>query len=269
MKKFIDTEFTTKVEDGEESRVPDLGGLEEDQDVRYSVMDRGDGTCLVRVTTYEDKMQKILEDKVTELVDEEAREEIEKQHPNSGLENLDQPDIEVDEEINKFGADEVLDTEEKLMARIVHNWSGLSRDQKQNVRRNYDYTDVRDLIHDMGEEELREFIEKYEIGEIPEHLDTSTLARSVVQKPTVGRQVLQDQEMTCMSKLARCKGLNRCDELTKNTQCDNEGELGRETKMCLKGCNENHEKMRRYVVKEEDSEVPWENDSNPPAKGSA
>jgi len=102
-KTWINTDVIT---DSEGIRVPDLAGFEGDPDVVYSMMDRGDGTCLCRVAGPQAKVKDIEQATVPNpQTDDQARDLIQKDHPNSDLENVDIPDPELDSMLEAEGED--------------------------------------------------------------------------------------------------------------------------------------------------------------------
>lgn len=270
MKAYIDTSLTTVTEDGEETQAPDLGGFETDGDVHYSVMDRGDGTCVARVTAFPATMQGIKDASATAvLTDDEAGSALMAHRPDATLENLDQPDVEVDDELDALSPSDVLTTPERRRAELVHNWTReLSRAQREEILvDNPGARGPRDLVHALTADELRALLNDYGIGYIPSHLPTSTVARSVVQLPTAGRRVLQDQEVTALNKAAAAAGRERSSELSSNTHEDNAGEMGATALDLLSGSNAAHEEMLDYVKGRNGQGPPWDGDANPPAVG--
>jgi len=102
-KTWIETDVFT---DSEGTRVPDLAGHEGDPDVVYSMMDRGDGTCLCRVAGPQAKVKDIERATVPNpQTDDQARGNIQKYHPNSNLENVDVPDPELNSMLEAEGED--------------------------------------------------------------------------------------------------------------------------------------------------------------------
>lgn len=266
MKTLIDTQFTT---DADGANVPDLGGYETDGDVHYSVMDRGDGTCVVRVTFPESKYSGITgATATTELDDAAALSEIQAVHPNAILENLDQPDVEVDAMLDEFTVFDLLDDEEMDKAYIIHNWTKgpLTREDRQAVLEEYGARDLRQLLYKMTPSDMDTFTSEHGLDTLPSGLSPAVVARSVIQNQTRGRQVLQDQEVTAMNKAARVKGLNRATELTKNSRSDMSGTASDRLKRLLDGYNADHADMLDYL-KGNVTTPPWDGDANPPAKG--
>lgn len=274
MKTFIDTQFTTVTENGAETNVPDLGGEETDNAVQYSVYDRGDGTCLVRVTAPPTQMSNITSASVTtEVTDDDVDADdtvpFSQTGQGPGLENLDQPDVEVDEELDQFSLSDVLDAEEFDRAYIIHNWTRgpLEREDRRAILTEYNASDLRNLLYVTTEAERDAIVQEYGIDSLPGNLDTSTVARSVIQNQTVGRQVLQDQEVTALNKAAKVRGRERADEVSKHTRADMEGEMGHKCACMLKGRCTEHQEMLDYVKGRNGQGPPWTNDANPPAKG--
>ena len=267
MKNFIDTSFTTVTQNGETVRVPDLGGHETDSNVHYSVMDRGDGTCLVRVTAPEATMASIEGATATTLVDDtQAGTGIRSLHPQAGHENLDVPDVEVDQELNQFSIGELLDEDEQNTVAIIQTaHREIPREEFRSLLGTHDASNPFELVLNTSALERADIVSQYGLS-IPAHVDTATAARAVVTTPTVGRQVLQDQELTALGKAAKAKGLNRASEITKNTRADNVGELGATSRAQLEGKNAEHQAMLDYV-KGNTTVPPWDGDVNPPAKG--
>lgn len=266
MKNFIDTEFTTVTQDGQETRVPDLGGVDGDSDVRYSVMDRGDGTCLVRVGAPEAKMQTIVDASATSVVtDDNAESDLSANRPRATHENLDVPDPEVDALLNEHTHDEVLDSEEKLQIQITLGWSKLSREDRVEILGQNGYDDPRALVINEDEATMQGIVDSYPFEAFPSHLDTATVARAAVQLPSVGKQTLQDQEVTAMNKAAKAKSRTDCDKLSKNSFTENTGEIGPECKCILEGKNKEHCNMLDYVKGK--AGTPWASGNNPPAVG--
>jgi len=108
MKIWVETDFTTISRNGETFRAPDLGGYETDSDIASSVMDKGDGTCLCRVAGPQAKVRDIERATAPNLqTDGQARDLIQKHHPNSDLENLDVPDPELDSMLEAEGEDPI------------------------------------------------------------------------------------------------------------------------------------------------------------------
>jgi len=107
MKSWIETDLYENTSDFyEPTKVPDLGGYETDPDVAKSVMDKGDGTCLSRVAGPRAKVRDI--ERATApnpQTDDQAREIIQENHPNSDLENVDVPDLELDSMLEAEGLD--------------------------------------------------------------------------------------------------------------------------------------------------------------------
>jgi len=91
-KTWVETEITGSGTDEDPLR-PDLGGYEDDPEIQYSMMDKGDGTCLARVAGPQTKISNLTAPTRT---DSEARGIIQTHHPNSDLENVDVPDPELD-----------------------------------------------------------------------------------------------------------------------------------------------------------------------------
>lgn len=266
MKELIDTTFTTVTENEEQVRVPDLGGVETDSDVQYSVMDKGNGDCLVRATFPAGKYDDVVS-AGTVLSDEEADMVIKAHHPRSGLENLDQPDVEVDELLDEHDVTEVLDAEEQMQLRVVYNWrDDLDADDRSRVLAQNRVDDPRLLVDKLDKAELAEVISEYEIGNIPDHIPTSTAARAVVQVQSKGRQVLQDQEMTAMMKVARAKSRKDADKMSKNTRADNDGKMNSHCECVLDGKNKEHQEFLEYC-KGERTDPPVPDGENPHAKG--
>lgn len=260
--------------------MPDLGGYETDSDVHYSIYDRGDGTCLTRVTFPASKESGIVDaSATTEVTDSDV--DSDDTVPFStggpvGLESLDQPDIEVDQALDTLTVDDVLDTEEKDRAYIIHNWTRgrdenddplLNREDRQRILGNHNASDLADLMYKSDASQRAKIVSDYGLDSLPSHLDTSTVARSVIQNQTRGRQVLQDQEVTAMNKVAKALGRNKSNELTKNTREDMEGEMGQGSKNLLDGRNDEHKKMLDYIKDRNGQGPPWDGDKNPPAKG--
>lgn len=137
MKTWVETEVIGTGTDEDPFR-PDLGPHDLDPDLRYSMMDRGDGTCLCRVAGPPTKIKDIEQATVPNpQTDDQARTIIKEHHPDSDLENVDVPDPEVDAMLNNPAE-----------------------------------------------------------------------VRSDVQAPTVGNQVLQDQEFHAMQVIANHKGID-------------------------------------------------------------
>jgi len=144
MKTWVETEIVRKAvgEGGEEMGLPDLGGYETDSEIRFSMMDRGDGTCLCRVAGPPTKIKDVEQATVPNpQTDDQARAIIQEYHPDSDLENVDVPDPEVDSMLEAEGED-------------------------------------------------------------------PTQVRSSIQTPTVGNQVLQDQEFHALEVVANHKGVD-------------------------------------------------------------
>lgn len=267
MKAHIDTTFTTVTENGEETRVPDLGGYETDSDVRYSVMDRGDGTLVARVTAPATTMSNITgASATTELTDADAQTALDAHRPGATLENLDQPDIEVDQELNAFAVSDVLDAEEQDRVAIV-----------LTARRQIDRSTLQDLMQAHGAQSVEELATVVSTADadrivtdhglsIPNHVDTATAGRAAVAVQTVGGTVLQDQELTAMNKVAKAKGLTDAANLSKNTRSDNAGDMGQFTLDLLEGKQSAHGQMLDYI--KGNAASPWPSTENPPAVGS-
>lgn len=274
MKEFINTDFTT---DAEGARVPDLGGYESNQDVQYSVYDRtqnGGTGALVRVTAPSATMSDIVNATVTTVVtDQDVLDDpsVPFGNGNVGLESLDQPDIEVDEELDALNPSDVLDAEEMDRAYLIHNWTRgpLERADRREILNTHGASDLRNLLYVTDASQRDGIVQEYGLDSFPNtDLATSTIARSVIQNQTRGRQVLQDQELTAMNKLAKAKGLKKADELSKNTRDDMEGEMGHKCKCMLDGRNAEHKEMLDYCKERNGQAPPWaEAGEKPPARG--
>jgi len=106
MKSWIETDFKTVTEGDETYRAPDLAGYETDSDINYSIMDKGDGTCLCRVAGPPAKVREIEQATVPNpRTDDQARNSIQEHRPNSDLENLDVRDPEIDAMLEAEGED--------------------------------------------------------------------------------------------------------------------------------------------------------------------
>jgi len=143
LKSWVETELYENTVDFDTPMIiPNLGGYETDSDVNYSVMDKGDGTCLCRVAGPSAKIKDIEQATIPNpQTDDQARAIIQEHRSDLALENIDVPDPEVDA---------MLEAERE------------------------DPTEV----------------------------------RSDVQTPTVGRQVLQDQEFHAMQVVANHRGVD-------------------------------------------------------------
>lgn len=272
MKELIDTDMTTVVQDNEDVRVPDLGGYETDSDVQYSLYDRGNGTTLTRVTAPAATMSNITGATVTTVVTDDdviADDTVPFGNGIVGLESLDQPDVEVDEELDALNPSDVLDAEEMDRAYLIHNWTKgpLDRSDRQQILAEYGADDIRNLLYTTTQSERDTIVQEYGINSLPGSMDTSTVTRSVIQNQTRGRQVLQDQEVTAINKVAKALGRNRADELSKNTRANNDGELGQTAKKMLDGRNADHKSMLDYIKNRNNQGPPWDGEKNPPAKG--
>lgn len=258
MKHFIDTEFTTITQDGQETRVPDLNGYEADGDVQYSVMDRGDGTCLTRVTAPAETMDNIVNaTETTLLTDEEAEESLGENRERASLENLDQPDVEVDQMLNEHSIDDVLTDADKDVANIVLNWSSLGRGQQVQILRDYDSDSPQDLVEDVSVNSLAEIVDGYaEIDGIPDYIDTATAARIATQRATSGNQTLQDQELTALDKAAIARECPNCDEIPNSTRGESPESMSGFAKEIVNGGNYSHNEMLEYVKGNTDT-APW------------
>lgn len=277
MKAFINTDFKTVTQNEEDARVPDLGGFESNQDVQFSVYDReqnGGTGALVRVTAPASIMDDIIGVAVTTVVTDQQvidDEGVPFGNGNVGLESLDQPDVEVDEELDALNPSDVLDAEEMDRAYLIHNWTRgpLERDDRHTILEEYDVTDLRELLYATTPSERDSIVQEYGLASFPnDALDTSTIARSVIQNQTVGRQVLQDQELTAMNKVAKAKGQDKADLLPKHTRADNDGELGQSALDILQGKNAAHQKMVDYAKGRNGQGPPWTDGESPPGKGS-
>lgn len=273
MKAYINTQFTT---DAEGANVPDLGGAETNDDVNYSVYDRtqnGGTGCLVQVTAFPSEMDTIKNASVTtEVTDDDvlADDTVPFGNGNSGLESLDQPDVEVDEEMDKLAVSDVLDADEMNRAYIVHNWTRgpLERSDRRAILSKYGAGDLRELLYVTDAAERETITTNYSLDSLPGNLATSTVARSIIQNQTRGTQVLQDQEVTAMNKAAKALGRNRCEELSEHTREDMDGEMGTIAKGLLDGHCGCHSKMLDYLKgRDGGGPPPWANNSNAPAKG--
>jgi len=106
MKAWIVTDLITISDPYEDYQGPDLGGHESDPGVFYSIMDRGNGTCLCRVAGSPSKVKDIKRATVPNpQTDDQAREIIQEDHPNSDLENVDVSDPELDSMLEVEGLD--------------------------------------------------------------------------------------------------------------------------------------------------------------------
>lgn len=258
MKEFIETSFTTVTEDGQETRVPDLGGYETNQNVQYSVMDKGDGTCMCRVTAPETTMEEMRSNSATTTLQEtEAEQKLSANRERATLENLDQPDVEVDEILNKHSIDELLTDADKDVANIVLNWSSLDREDKQEILEEYNSNSPQDLIEDVPDSALTQIVIGYdEFDGIPDHIEPATAARIATQRATVGNQVLQDQELTAIDKAAIAEGLPNADEIPSSSRGESPNEMSDIGKEMVKGSNDMHKEMLEYL-KGRKPTAPW------------
>ena len=262
MKRFIDTEFTTVTEVEQETRVPSLGGYETNDDVQYSVMDRGDGTCLVRVTAPSATMSEIESaSETTVMTEQEASESLSSNRERANLENLDQPDIEVDQILNKYTVEDLLTEEDKQVANIVLNWSSLPRGAKQNILDNYNTNTPQDLIEDVPDSTLASIVDsRPEFDGIPDHIQPATAARIATQRATAGNQVLQDQELTALDKAAVAEGCPSCEEIPSSSRGERQQDMGSLALDVVRGSEEAHDKMLEYVKGNTDV-APWKDSS--------
>lgn len=255
--------------DGNPVRLPDLGGIEDSNP--YTITgDNADGTeVLVAVTGTSTELDTARgATTTTELTDADAETWRADQGLPAAAEHSDVPDVEVNEMLDQFTPTDVLDTAEENAVRLVQNWTqDLSRDERVTVLNNHEARSVREVVTTATDTEITDIISTYNVGTIPSHLDTSTVARSVIQMQTLGFQVLQDQEVTAMNKAAKAKGLDKASELTKNTRSDMSGSMSDRARRLLGGAHADHADMMDYL-KENVSTPPWDGDVNPPAKGS-
>lgn len=258
MKAFIDTEFTTVVQNDEETRVPDLGGYEGESDVQYSVMDRGDGTCLVRVTAHEADMNNIQDvTGVTVLSDEQAAHSLDENRPRASLENLDQPDVEVDELLNQHTIDEVLTDVDRDVANIVLNWSSLDREDQTDILVEYDADSPQELVEDAADTQLAKIVRDHDrLDGIPDHIDTATASRIGTQAPTEGGQVLQDQDLTAMDKVAKAKGRPNSGSIPNSSRGEVPENMSQIARDIVNGTGDAHNRMLEYI-KGNSAGAPW------------
>ena len=258
MKRFIDTEFTTVTEADQETRVPSLGGYETDDDVQYSVMDKGDGTCLVRATFPEAKEDEIRNANVPTIVPEyEAEQQLDSNRERATLENLDQPDVEVNEILNKHSIDELLTDADKDVANIVLNWSSLDREDKQDILEEYNANSPQDLVEDVPDSALTQIVLDHdEFDGIPSHIEPATAARIATQRATVGNQTLQDQELTAMDKAAIAEGCPNCEDIPSSSRGESPDEMSEIGRKVVEGSNDMHDEMLEYL-KGRKPTAPW------------
>jgi len=109
MKSWIETDLYENTTDFDgPTIVPDLGGYEADPDIVSSIMDKGDGTCLCRVAGPRTKVKDIEQATAPNpQTDDQARDLIQKHHPDSDLENVDVPDPELDSMLEAEGGDPI------------------------------------------------------------------------------------------------------------------------------------------------------------------
>ncbi|MDY6788498.1 MAG: hypothetical protein SVV03_00900 [Candidatus Nanohaloarchaea archaeon] len=257
MKRFVRTSVTgTGQED--DSRRPDLGGLEDDENVHYSMYDEepDDSVCMARVTAPAEKMKEIERvGEVTVIDDEDARKVLKKHTPHADLENLDQPDVEVDEMINRQDPEQVLSEEKQLRVRIIQEWTQeVPREKRHELLEQANARNVGGLVHRMSEEKLREIVEQHDLTEIGDlHHDTSVIVRSAVALPSRGNQVLQDQEFHAIKKVAEAKQVQRVDYIPDDghvlakAEAENRDntpeELKKRVKAIIDGRNAEHQEM--------------------------
>jgi len=150
VKSWIETDL---VENPQGELVPDLAGHEGDPDVFYSVMDEGDGTCLCRVAGPQAKVE-VIEGATAPnpQTDNQARNLIQKHHPDSDLENVDVRDPELDSMLEAEGEDptdirrdvqaptagnQVLQDQELHAMEVVAQKRGVDIPDKDKIKRGF------------------------------------------------------------------------------------------------------------------------------------
>lgn len=265
--------FTTTMYDGTDAegntvRKPDLGGIEDTNNYTLTGDNTDSSGVLVAVTGTPTELDTVRgATATTEQTDADAQAWRQNRGLAPGVENSDIPDVEVDDMLNQFAHSDVLSTYEEDKVRVIQNFTqDLTGDERRTVFNRHGVGSVEELLYQLGETEVRDFVTEWGISAIPSHLDTATVARSVIQNQTVGFRRLQDQEMTAINKAAKAKGLERADELTPNTRADMSGQMSDRAKRMLSGHHSDHADMVDYL--KGNSTPPWANDANPPAKGS-
>jgi len=154
MKSWVITDLYENTTDfTEPGLVPDLGGFESDGDINFSVMDRGDGTCLCRVAGPQAKVKEIEQATVPNpQTDNQARDIIQTHHPDSDLENVDVPDPELDSMLEIEGedptdvrsdvqtpteGDQVLQDQELHAMEVVAQKRGVDIPDKDRIKRGF------------------------------------------------------------------------------------------------------------------------------------
>lgn len=272
MKEFINTRSKESKEGGIKA---DLGGYEDRKDVIYSVYDKeknDDTTAIARVSAPANLMEEITNKSFISVVtDEQVIDDYRVPFGNGivGLESIDVPDIEIDNVLNSFKPDDILDAEEMDKAYIIQNWTTgiLDENDRSEILLNYNSSNLQELLYKIDEGVLESIVQEYGINSFPKYVDTSIIARSVIQNNTRGVQVLQDQEITAMNKVAKVKNRRRSYELSKNSRENMVGEMGKKCKCILDGKNYEHKEMLQYCMGKKD-EPPWiEDGERPPALG--
>lgn len=227
MKEFVEVDLYGAGTEQDPIR-PNFNGEETKEGVSYSVMDKGDGTAVVRVTTETEALHTTITGlaNVTVLNDSTAESKIKSLHPAANLENLDQPDKEMDAMMNAHAIQDVLLQEEidQLLESDRNPW---------------------ETVDDIT--------------------DTATACRALVQSPTVGRQTLQDQELTLNNLLAKAEGRPNADELPRTTTAPNAGDMGPTEMSILMGENAAQADMREYAKGNKGK--PWDGGETPPGNG--
>lgn len=264
MKNWINTSFTTGV-DG--ANIPDFGGAETNDSVQYSVMDKGDGTCLTRVTADTTTMDTITSASTTTVfTDSQAKSALYDHRPQAFPENLDVPDIEVTNTLNTLSIGRILTKDEQTQARLILRWSrDLTHAEQAAILYQHDAISVPEVVTTTTPTQQREIIDSYSINTVPAHIDTATAARCVIQSPSVGTQVLQDQELTAMMKIAKAKGREKADELSQNTRSNTDGGLNDHAKAILQGKQTEHGEFLEYM--KGNRSPPWNSTASAHANG--
>lgn len=266
--RFTTTMYETTNSDGEPERLPDLGGIETEDQHTVSGDDVGGSGVLVAVTGTAAQLDTVRgASATTEVTDAEAETWRAERGLTPSVENSDRRDIEIDQMLNQFAPPDVLDTHEENKVRVIQNFDeDLSTEEQWTVFGRYDVASPEELLYTLDEAALADFVAEWGISTIPSHLDTADVARSVISNQTMGFRTLQDQEVTAMNKVAKAKGLTRASELSNNTRSDMSGSMSDRTKRLLMGNHADHSDMMAYL--KGNASPPWGTSETPPAKGS-
>lgn len=267
MKKWVKTRFKSVRHGRESVRVPDLNGLEQAEDARYSVCDLGSSKCLAVVSLSSSRFERLHDsDKIAFLSDKQVVADSSNPLTPSTLEKLDQPDIEVDRELDQLEPEKVLKEEELQRVYLIQNWRYMGESKREDVLDTLGAANLRDAMRS-GVEDIGGVVERYGIDKLPDSVKTSRAVRSVVQRPTCGTKLLQDQELTAMNKIAKAQDRPRSEELPHNTREVSEGVAGETSRRLLLGHLDPHGEMLDYLKKDYEGSTPWGSE-RPPGSGS-